>query len=107
MEIDIYGYKYNLTITDDNPSFVKNDNECGYTNYMTMEICVRKSMNKQTIFQTIIHELTHAYLNCQGRLPQENFPLEEVCEFVGFCAPKIVDTAKMVMEAFENGEKSV
>ena len=103
MKVKVYDYDYWVHITDDNPNFLNNKTECGYTDYLMMEIYIRKSMSKQTIFETIIHELTHAYLNCQGRNTQNRFDVEELCEFVGFCAPKIVEQARQVMEEYFNG----
>lgn len=65
----------------------------GITNYLKQEIILRSGMSKALLYETLIHELTHAFLFSYGYSNVETFNHEQICEFVGCYAGDIIKTA--------------
>lgn len=65
----------------------------GLTNYLKQEIILRSGMSKALLYETLIHELTHAFIFSYGYSNVEAFNHEQICEFVGVYADNIVQIA--------------
>lgn len=65
----------------------------GLTNYLKQEIILRSGMSKALLYETLIHELTHAFIFAYGYNNNETFNHEQICEFVGCYAEDIIKTA--------------
>ena len=99
MKFTIYGYEWEVAFVDkDDPLLNGSD---GKTWYNDSKIVVRKDMNPQIVKATIIHELTHAVLEIQGRVYQMKFGREDVCEFMGFCGEMIIGIANELYKHYE------
>lgn len=66
-----------------------------------MRIVVKKDLDPQMIKETLLHELTHAYLGMSGRYKQNRFTAEEVCEFVGWNLEPILETANAILKGWK------
>ena len=104
MKFTLYGYEWEIEFLDkDDPIFGGGSD--GKTLYNDAKIVVRKDMNPQIVKSTIIHELTHAVLEIQGRVYQRKFDREDVCEFVGFCGETIIAVANELYKVYEHEYK--
>ena len=81
---------YNLVITDDYESFIKNDGLFGEIIYDNLTIYIKDSLCDESKRRVIIHELTHALLNSQGRLYNNNWDREDLCEMFAWNAELLV-----------------
>ena len=98
MKFTLYGYEWEIAFVDkDDPILCGSD---GKTLYNDTKIVVREDMNPQIVKSTIIHELTHAVLEIQGRVYQRKFDREDVCEFIGFCGETIVSLANSIYQYY-------
>ena len=65
----------------------------GFTDYVRQEIVLRDNITKPMLYETLIHELTHAFLFAYGFSNNVEFNHEQICEFVGTYANDIVKIA--------------
>lgn len=95
--ININGIDWTVEFVDETDPDLGNHTYIGRTTEWKQRIVVDKSISHQVKREVLIHELTHATLVSQGRYFQQNFTLEDMCEFVGFNADKIIEMADYVM----------
>lgn len=69
----------------------------GQTRCNEFVILIADDLNPTTREIILRHEVVHAILDTQGRVFQNKFNLEEVCEFIAWKLPEIND----VMSRFE------
>lgn len=96
MVVNINGYNWNVEFVDKDHEKLGGKND-GITIYNDMAIYVRDDLSPVMKKEVVIHELTHATLCVQGRWGQRKFDVEEVCEFMGFCANTIVELANWLV----------
>lgn len=66
----------------------------GVTKYLEQEIYINSEVSNQQQRQTLIHELTHAFMNVYGfGAITDQVPLEIMCDFIGCYADEIVEIA--------------
>lgn len=56
------------------------------------EIKLSSEIDKDLLYSTIIHELTHAYLFEYG-MPRDNYSQEDMCDFFGAYGTEIIENA--------------
>lgn len=83
-----------------NVSFVKSfDKEkFGTTRYLTQEIQVLDSLSREETRRTLIHELTHAFINSYGFGQVDEWGTEVVCDFISTYADSIVKMTDEVIK---------
>lgn len=106
MELKINGLEWKVVFTDkDDENLTVDDIQClGVTHYIPLTIYLNKDLPKCQMKQTVIHELTHAYIFSYGVWLSQDSPdkLEEcVCDFVGAYLRRIRNDYKKVMKAFK------
>ena len=99
MKFNIYGYEWEVDFVDKDDPILNNSSD-GKTLYNDAKIIVRKDMDPQIVKTTLIHELTHAVLEIQGRVYQRKFDREDVCEFIGFCGETIITVANEILKHY-------
>lgn len=95
---------WSLTTVPDNSEKIIMDGQkcCAQIFFRTREIFVNEETldDYDTFKETIIHELTHAFIFSYG-LDDETFQKEEfICEFMAIYAEEIVQTAKDIISFF-------
>ena len=65
----------------------------GLTDFLKQEIILRTGMSKALLYETLVHELTHAFIFAYGYSNNETFNHEQICEFVGCYANDIIQIA--------------
>ena len=94
----INGYLWTVVfVVDATQNTYLKDND-GYCDFNDFTIYIRKELSLKAQEKVLIHELTHACLDTQGRLYQEQFNVEDLCEFVAYCSPQIIEIANDVIE---------
>ena len=69
----------------------------GLTKYLEQEIYINSELSVQQERQTLIHELTHAFMNVYGfGAITENIPIEIMCDFIGCYGDDIIKVANEV-----------
>lgn len=70
---------------------------CGVTFYVEKKIYINKELNKQTFDNTLLHELTHAFIESYG-LMQIEWQDENVADFVGYYFFDILEKYSQTIE---------
>lgn len=70
----------------------------GCIHYINNTIYLMENLTKEVKRRTLLHELTHAALNCNGMLNFDNFNQEQMCEFMAYHSEKIVDICNEYFE---------
>ena len=99
--------KWKLKLVKDNDKVLeKTDDEmsvCGITHFSKATIYINQEIDKDVMRDTIIHELTHAFLFVYGFGQVENFTEEMVCDIMGAYATDIIILADAIYACIENG----
>ena len=66
--------------------------------YKTQTIKLLKTLSKEQLKATLIHELVHATMYVNGLCENETFNREQLCEFVAWHSEKIIDMANRIMK---------
>ena len=101
MKIKIGYYDWNVELVSSNDEDLEDGKYEGRCRYGTMRIVVKEDLSPQLIKETLIHELAHAFLGMSGRCLQTKFDVDELCEFVGWNAAPIVETANTILKAWK------
>lgn len=104
IKININGIDWNVEFEDEYDPDLGTE-YIGRTIQWKQRIVINKTISRQIMREVLIHELTHATLASQGRYFQNEFSVEDVCEFVGFNADSIIEKADCIMEMFKRYEK--
>lgn len=70
----------------------------GVCYYSEREIYVNKELNLEVKTETLLHELTHAFLDTLQLSKKEEYNEEEVCEFVGKYSHEIQRIANRLLK---------
>lgn len=66
----------------------------GLTKYLEQEIYINSELSVQQERQTLIHELTHAFMEVYGfGAIKEDIPIEIMCDFIGCYGDDIIKVA--------------
>lgn len=84
----------NRYIDDDGNSTI------GLTDCINQTIYLDKDLKKERMKQTLVHELTHAYIN--EYCPSDMFDEEELCNFVAIYSEDIVKEADRIYEEIKS-----
>lgn len=93
MEVSIYNYDWQIY-------FVKRDEIKGLDGnceHNERVINVSNDLDDTAKEITLRHELTHAILGAQGRIFQKRFSVEDLCEFVAYVSPTIVELTRVII----------
>lgn len=92
MKVKIKNFTYNIIEVENFDDLPKNiEFACGNTNYVNQVIRIYKPLSKEQKRQTLIHELTHAFLWSYGfGQITEQIPIEIMCDFIGCYADEII-----------------
>lgn len=106
MEVKINGTTWNIKEVDTRSQELNiNGNQCyGTCKYHTQEICLDSSLKKSKKYQTLKHELAHAFISCHLLEQKKSYSEEEMCEYVALYADNIVEIASHYMEVAHNGK---
>ena len=100
MKIKLHDYIWNVELVDPSDPDLEGKFD-GRTSYKKLRIVVVNDQAPDLIKETLIHELTHAYLGMQGRYNQKKLTIEEVCEFVGWNAESIITNADKILKEWK------
>lgn len=86
-------------VSENNKNLCQSDGEqvCGITHYRTSTIYIVKTLEKSLMFDTLVHELTHAYLFVYGFAQFESFTEENVCDVFGAFAQDLIHNAQEII----------
>jgi len=74
--------------------------DCGDTLFIKKKIYINSTMEDDLVYETIKHELVHAYLFSYG-MGQIKFDEEVVCDFVSTYGDSIIKDSKDLFEAYK------
>ena len=102
METKINGLKWTIKEVETRSSeLIVNGNQCfGVCKYATQEILIDNTLKKDKKYQTLKHELAHAFLYCFLLDKKETYSEEELCEFVAMYSDQIIECANIYMGGF-------
>lgn len=85
------------------PNLVIEDNMCfGVCDYSTFTIYLDKNLEDENKFNTLLHELTHAYMYSFLLSKKEVYTEEELCQFIAHYGESIVFEAQNYLVVFED-----
>lgn len=95
MNVLVNGIKYNVKEVEPTHSMLLiGDKRCsGTCHYHHQEIYLSNALKLDTMYNTLCHELSHAFLAETQLENKENFTEENLCEFVGIYGKKICEIA--------------
>lgn len=99
LEINNNTYRIYFVESDDENLLLEDTYHSGITNFQTKSIYIDKYLNEDSMKYTIIHELTHAYLDSYGFL-QVDLNDEIVADIFGNYLPNIYEDYQNVMKFF-------
>ena len=100
MLVEINGIEWQIIEVEEGNEHLKiGDDECyGTCRYDRQNIYLLKSMRLSMKKQTLIHELTHAFLYEILLKRQKSYDNEEICIFVSKYGERIINLANKYME---------
>lgn len=103
MTFKINGIPWTIQIKSANDCIFKDDDNeyLGFCEYSTQTIILRDDTPKELLEQTLIHELTHAFVFSFG-LSGYKFDEEKLCNFVGAHLKRIHKITKRYMKGLIN-----
>ena len=101
MKIKIHDHTWDVELVDSTDPDLENGKCDGRCSYKKLRIVVDKDQAPDMIKETLLHELTHAYLGMQGRFNQRKLTVEEVCEFIGWNAESMLETANKILKEWK------
>ena len=104
MKIKIRGYEYKIIeCGKDDEQFYKNNQllKYGECNYVNQEIKIFKDIPYTRKRETLIHELTHAFLNTylESFHIKDKYNQEDICCFVSAYSEEIIKIANKYFES--------
>lgn len=64
-------------------------------------ILIADDLDETATILTIRHEIVHSILGIQGRVYQKKFDVEEMCEFIAYKLPEIIDVMNHIEKKLE------
>jgi len=96
MKVKINNVTYKILEVDDiglHAEKTTNSHTLGSCYYEKQEIYLKKDLNATRKYETLCHELTHAFMFEFGTSQVENYNKEYICDFVGAFGKQIIDIA--------------
>ena len=81
--VNINGHFWDIKFVNSGDEYLKSE-RLGWTDTYNRVIRIDKSLDNESSRIVLIHELTHAFLDSQGRGRQDNFTQEELADFIGW-----------------------
>lgn len=79
----------------DSNLFLDNKICFGVCNHAYHTIYIDKNLNRSSKFNTLVHELTHAYIYSYLLSKPESYTEEELCQFVSHYAARILQDTEL------------
>lgn len=87
-------WKIKKVPTNEMPNIGEEKLYFGLTKYLEQEIYINSGLSIQQERQTLIHELTHAFMEVYGfGAIKEDIPIEIMCDFIGCYGDDIIKVA--------------
>lgn len=93
MKFKVNGFTYEIIEMEDNLDsrlLHKGEYKAGICDHDTQEIYLYKPKRLEMQRAILIHEVTHAFINCMGFLGRERYSEEELCEFIAYHGDEIL-----------------
>ena len=106
-KVKINNYEYKVCIVrPDNDNLMFNDGKyhCGMTHFVPKEIYIANNLPADTMWNTLIHEVTHAYIDSYG-LNQIKWDEEIVADFVGTYLINMGETLNRIATQLEKAKR--
>ncbi len=100
--IDINGFKWEAQFND----MSIDNNFLAYTDFKNLKIYIGNEAkgNDTQLMYHLRHEVTHAYLYSYGFKTRESFTVEELCDFIGTNAEKILALSDQLFKEIKEQE---
>lgn len=93
-----------IEINEYDPSLIVDGTaRVGCIHYINNTIYLMENLTREVKKRTLLHELTHAFLNCNGMLNFDNFSQEQMCEFIAYHGENIVNICNKYFEEKSEG----
>ena len=102
MILEINNWKYEIYVVEDNDEILQMDDgyyHSGVTDMKEQRIYLQKGLNEQQMWYTVVHELTHAYLQAYGLL-QVEYTDEVIADIMGVYGKNILKDAEKLVEYY-------
>lgn len=98
MKVKINHYMYEIIEVDNFDDAPDKTIAFGHTDFINQTIRLNKHLKSEQKKQTLMHELTHAFMMCYGfGQITEQMPVEVMCDFIGCFAEDILRIANKYM----------
>ena len=98
--VKINGHCWDVKFVNSEDEYLKGK-RLGWTDTYNRVIRIDKSLDNESIKIVLIHELTHAILDSQGRGRQDNFSQEDVADFVSW---NLDELSRLLEELYKCGQ---
>lgn len=98
--LKISNYFYKVCFVEDDDERLRNgdDYHVGLCQYVQQEILIANNLSYDRMKRTLIHELTHAFMEAYGfHSHRDDFSSDDICEFMAAYSEEILDSALSVM----------
>ncbi len=107
VEIQVKDFTYKVMLVDEDYKYLRNKDEqfenMGLTDVIKQVIYIRNDLKPNRMFQVILHEVTHAYLDAYG-FAGSRFTEEGVCTFIEAYGQDIYSLAQYIIRRFTVNE---
>lgn len=104
MILEINNWKYEIYVVNEDDDVLQMDDgyyHSGVTDMKEQRIYLQKGLNEQQMWYTVVHELTHAYLQAYGFL-QVEYTDEVIADIMGAYGKNILKDAEKVVKYYWN-----
>ena len=102
MILEINNWKYEIYVVEEDDDVLQMDDgyyHSGVTDMKEQRIYLQKGLNEQQMWYTVVHELTHAYLQAYGLL-QVEYTDEVIADIMGIYGKNILKDAEKLAEYY-------
>lgn len=102
MILEINNWKYEIYVVYEDDEILQMDDgfyHSGVTDLKEQRIYLQKGLNEQQMWYTVVHELTHAYLQAYGLL-QVAYTDEVIADIMGVYGKNILKDAEKLAEYY-------
>ena len=98
---------WTINVVDkDSDNLLKDDlSHFGMTHYVDCQIYLANNMSATRFEKTLIHELTHAFIESNGFYAFETFDHEQICEFMAGQGNSIISMTDRLIHTFKGGDE--
>lgn len=104
MKVKIKDYDYEIVEEEDGNNVYIDGEEMrlGLCDFINQKIYIHKNIRRERKYKTLVHELTHAFLESYGFI-QESYDEEQLCEIMALYSNEINDICDKYFE--QRGDK--